>query len=695
MSDKFKSTKRCYLIDHHSPQPPAVPLNHLDIAEYDRFFETAHIDSLMYYCKDHWGVTYYDSRVPGARKHAGVPGNWLGRIRRCAAEKDIEFVAYYCIEYDEGAARLFPEWRVQKADGTPLIRDDIYAKWSLVCYQTGYRAYAMAQLKEIVEQYRPDALFLDIFGASLCYCGNCRTKFRSRFGYDLPETQEGLQAHRGDVSDFLDHNAEEFLDEIRTSLKAIDPSLAITINFACHYPEYIRRMLDYQYSEPLLKDNWFSSAYARDTACGQYPMLAPGEASAVYNYDKPARYICDLSAIAAQGCRVGMYSGSQHIDGTLEYEEARRLGSAYAELAKLEPWFTGTRRPVNCVGIIQSDISKSAGPDTFVADAILRMKRHSPHTEAILGAMIACEQAKIPYTILPENKVTEEALCEHELILLPEVYVVKPGLARALEAYVHSGGKIIISGRTGTRDNNLKALTHCAVENLTGCRYITEHGEYRQNDWSAYLKARRPEVFQGLLAVTTPPVSEFFIETEPVAAEVLADLVLPCIACSPTEWINWWSPPPGRETAIPAVAVNRLGQGSVIYLAFDYFTMSARETFRDSADFFGDLLRFLDIRPAVRNRTDTPHLLRTAFFEEEDCFQIHQLSTIPNRYQGETIPVDGGTLAFASPVYEACTVYPEHRKLRVTENRGIWHVELPAFTQQQMIICKKGEKDLS
>ena len=53
MSDKFKSTKRCYLIDHHSPQPPTVPLNRLDIAEYDRFFETADIDSLMYYCKDH------------------------------------------------------------------------------------------------------------------------------------------------------------------------------------------------------------------------------------------------------------------------------------------------------------------------------------------------------------------------------------------------------------------------------------------------------------------------------------------------------------------------------------------------------------------------------------------------------------------------------------------------------------------
>lgn len=689
MSDKFKSTKRCYLIDHHSPQPPTVPLGHLDIAEYGRFFETADIDSLMYYCKDHWGAVYYDSKVPGACKHAGVQGDWVGAVRQCAAQKGIEFVAYYCIEYDEGAARRFPEWRVRKADGTPLIRDDIYAKWSLVCYQTGYRAYALAQLKEIVENYRPDALFLDIFGASLCYCENCRAKFRSRFGYDLPETQEGLQAHRGDVTAFLDRNAEEFLEEIRTALKAIDPKLAITINFACHYPDHIRRMLDYQYSEPLLKDNWFSSVYARDTAEGQYPMLAPGEASAVYNYDKPARYICDLSAIAAQGCRVGMYSGSQHIDGTLEHEEARRLGSAYAELAKMEPWFTETRRPVRCVGIIQSDVSKSAGPDDFVADAILRMKRHSPHTDAILGAMVACEQAKVPYTVLPESRAAEGSLAEYGLILMPEVYVVKPALADALESYVRSGGKLIVSGRTGTRDESLAPLSACAVERLTGCRYKTGHEEYRQNDWSAYIKARDPENFRGLLSVTTPPVSEFFVETEPVSAETLADFVLPCVACSPTEWINWWSPPPGAATAIPAVTENRLGNGSVIYLAFDYFTMSARETYRDSGDFFRDLLRILDIRPLVRNRTDIPNILRTAFFEEEDCYQIHQLSTLPNRYQGETMPVDGGSLIFTVPLAEAYTVYPKRRKLAVAEKENAWEVELPAFTQQQIIICKK------
>lgn len=310
MSEKFKSTRRCYLIDHHSPQPPIVPLGNMNIDEYADFFEAADIDSLMVYCKDHWGVTYYDSQVPGAQKHEGVQGDWIREKRSMCEEKEIEFVAYYCIEYDEGAARRFPQWRARQADGTPLIRDDLYAKWSVMCCQTGYREYALQQLEEIIANYHPDSLFLDIFGTSLCYCDSCRARFLKEYGYALPESQEDIHAHKSDIVAFLDRNTEEFFRELDCRLKKIDPTLAITINFACHYPEQVRKLLDYQYSEPLLKDNWFSSAYARDTAVGQYPMLAPGEASAVYNYDKPEQYICDLSSIAAQGCRVGMYSGA-------------------------------------------------------------------------------------------------------------------------------------------------------------------------------------------------------------------------------------------------------------------------------------------------------------------------------------------------------------------------------------------------
>ena len=45
MSEKFKSSFRGYLIDHHSPAPPIVSFDKLDMAEYERFYEEAGINS--------------------------------------------------------------------------------------------------------------------------------------------------------------------------------------------------------------------------------------------------------------------------------------------------------------------------------------------------------------------------------------------------------------------------------------------------------------------------------------------------------------------------------------------------------------------------------------------------------------------------------------------------------------------------
>lgn len=689
MSKKYTATRRCYLIDHHSPQPPDVLLHNLDIKEYDAFFETAGIDSLMVYCKDHWGVTYYPSEVPGAQKHLGVEGDWIRDVSRLLREKDIEFVAYYCIEYDEGAARKFPEWQVKQADGSPLIRDDEFAKWSLCCYQTGYREYCLSQLEEIVKNYAPDSLFLDIFGASLCYCSQCRSKFASVYHYPLPENQVDILEHKADILKFLNKNAEDFLAELKRRVKAIDPALAVTINFSCHYPQELRDMLDYQFSEPLLKDNWFSSAYARDTAVGQYPILAPGEASQVYNYSSVNEYICDLSSIAAQGCRVGMYSGSQHFDGTLDFEEARRLGAVYRELEKMEPYFEG-RTPVKCAGILQSDLSMAVNIPSLEADAILRMKHHNPHQNAVLGAMQLCERAKIPYMVLPERTLDKELLGQFDLLLLPEVFVIEKETADLLAEFAENGGTLISSGQSGLFSADSKKLSVSSIAGLTGASECVIHTEYAANRWSAYLKNTGLEEFSGLLSCTTPPVSEHFIETAPDKdTDILLTFVLPCVACDAEHWVNWWSPPPGPNTDFPALIRKRSGKGSTYYMAFDFFTMASSESFQYPHELFADMIKRERITPAVRNITDTPDLIRTAYFETEDSYIIHQISMLPKRFHGDALPVSGGILELDRKLTRAEQVYPESVLLEYQVKNNKTVISLPDFTLQQMIICKK------
>ena len=40
------------------------------------------------------------------------------------------------------------------------------------------------------------------------------------------------------------------LDEMKAQLKSIDPDLAISVNFASHYPKSLRDKLDYIFTEP-------------------------------------------------------------------------------------------------------------------------------------------------------------------------------------------------------------------------------------------------------------------------------------------------------------------------------------------------------------------------------------------------------------------------------------------------------------
>ena len=157
--------------------------------------------------------------------------------------------------------------------------------------------------------------------------------------------------------EFLEGCAKGMLQDILDTVKGIDSDIKVTINFAALYNKEIQDMLDYQFTEPWA-GNWLSAAYARDTAPGQYPQLGPGDVSEVYNYQPESRYILAAAQIAAQGCRVFIYSGSQHPDGTLEHEEAKRVGAAYREIQKFEQYLS-QRKVVADIGIIQSDTASN------------------------------------------------------------------------------------------------------------------------------------------------------------------------------------------------------------------------------------------------------------------------------------------------------------------------------------------------
>ena len=114
--------------------------------------------------------------------------------------------------------------------------------------------------------------------------------------------------------------------------------------------------------------------------------------------------------------------------------------------------------------------------------------------------------------------------------------------------------------------------------------------------------------------------------------------------------------------------------------------MASTEEYRDTNALFDDLLRLLQVKTVLKNETGIPGILRTAFFEDGGSYQIHQISTVPNRYRGEVFPVSGGIITSQMPVTSARLVYPEEKELQVTKENGVWRIQMPEFEIQQLAI---------
>ena len=124
-------------------------------------------------------------------------------------------------------------------------------------------------------------------------------------------------------------------------------------------------------------------------------------------------------------------------------------------------------------------------------------------------------------------------------------------------------------------------------------------------------------------------------------------------------------------------------------MAFDFFTMASLDSFQYPHELFSDLLKHEKITPAVRNITETPDVIRTAYFETEDSYIIHQISMVPKRFHGDAFPVSGGTLELDRTISQAELVYPECATLEQHMENNKTVISLPAFSLQQIIVCKK------
>ena len=135
-------------------------------------------------------VAYYPSKfeLQYRAKYLGDQ-DFFKRVSDMAREEGIVVVAR--MDINRATKEFFeahPDWFCRRKNGEPILSNDRYFS----CINSGYYKEFIPQvLEEIIERYHPagftDNSWKGLERNTICYCENCKKKFKAERGLDLPE----------------------------------------------------------------------------------------------------------------------------------------------------------------------------------------------------------------------------------------------------------------------------------------------------------------------------------------------------------------------------------------------------------------------------------------------------------------------------------------------------------------------------
>lgn len=675
---------RGYIVDHHSPDPPAITYENFDPDQWFRLYEESDLDHVWVFCKGHHGEAYYPTRV--GHMHPGLKIDFVKAFSERLRQKGIAFHAYYCIGFDDWAVLNHPEWALLDEEGKnrrvePGENPHSRGQFHWTCVNTPYRQYALEQLTEIVKGYNPDGIFLDIIGQPLCYCNYCAGLYRSRYGHEIPRSAAADRLWR-ETGEFLYQTTQlGFVKDALATVRALGSKAAITINGGhLGFPSELMDLLDYTFAEPFAGD-YLSAMFARGT--GKLPQIGPGLVAWPYDPSPDSIFKVESAMIAAQNCRVFMYSETMRQDGTLDPLWFREMGAGYREIESIQPYLVD-RDSIPCVAIVFSE--KTRFNDRVDVPTVLK------------GAMEAAAYSQLPSDILPDRRLTAENLAAYQAVILPEVTCLSPGDAEVLGRFVESGGLLIATGLTGTKQANGQLRSDFALADVIGCDFGSILETYKNNLWGSYLNRGDDKIWEALPDTTLAVQAPFVVVKPRPGTRILATHILPATTWSKDadeneqSWVNWEPPPPAKSTEFPALVEVTHGKGKAVYASFDLYGMVSKD-FQWPLEFHYHLLRAHLKLPPLRVELTNRRGIGTTFYRKRRKHElvVHQVNRTVSLLRGSANPVSGGKLILNESFFRpaACRqVHPAKQELKMVRRGSSVEVELPEVDIHSVIVLE-------
>lgn len=652
MGNWLETTFRKLHLDYHQPPWMERVADAFSIEEARSQalrFKSAGVEAVEFFAYDHYGHAFYPSEI--AIVHPNLCADYTGLMSEALKEQGIKTILYLNALTSVHLDMLRPEWMRMSEDGTMPRGGWLHQDASHICISSGYMSeYFIPLLQEAIEWYQPDAVWIDS-GSWLvevpCSCANCRRLYATETGRELPQGPAPHPSKELDCPEWLNWRLwrrgqiATYIRELVVAVKSISPSTLVAEN----------NLGKYYLGVPALKDgkgdrwltpkelgvDWLSCDPVHFGANHEMILSREGRYQATtglpfdymnerfhgwgeWQMRAPTDWKLESATMMAVGARC-FFADQPYPDGTLEPAVYDDLKEVFQFVQERERHTLGTA-PQAEVAVLASLPSQLFGPtagaewgrDSWGSLPLSRKDR-------VDGVAQMLGEAGIPYLIYDEATLRER-LDEQKLVIVADQCLMEDATIRALEQYAEAGGRLLVTGRSGLWNEWGERRSEDPFAALLGMR--------RDGELPAplhYWKAGHDLPIERKYEDVKLQVWGTAMQTELVTASSLAVLFEPldCVWRDGVKTKEHWqhyttvgAAPPGASQAGTAVAEHRFGQGAVLYLSSDLFSLYHLEGHRLTREW---LWRCLDrIYPvSVRKiSVDKPLHVEVSLMEGQD-----------------------------------------------------------------------------
>jgi hypothetical protein len=560
--------ENCYtrlLIDNHISEDDPGSMTRFDPSRYVSLVKKAGVEASMVYACDHNGNCYYPTRV--GHMHQNLAGRDIfGETVSLLRSEGIYPIAYYTSIYHNHSAKNHPAWRMQDIAG---VQHSGRYWWS--CPNSAdYAAFTEAQVGEIIN-YDVDGIFIDMtFWPVICCCPNCRAKFRSLTGREIPETIDWNDPTWIAFQRFREQSMVTFCEELTSFIKS---KKDITVTFQ---------------NSPIIFGWSFGQTPGIANACdyasgdfygGKYQHILGAKILSAASAKQPFEYMtsrcidltdhtsmkseetlrCEAATTLASG---GAYFFIDAInpDGTLMDSVYERLGRVSTSLASITAKMK-EHRPVLTADTglyfsMSSLIDPAANGQALRGLPAAFISTSTPGYEEMLGTSILLTKNHRPFIVV---RNAEGDLSRLTTLIVNNAQVLSADEENKIRDFVNQGGTLIATGLTSLMRPDGSGTGLFALEDVLGVSYTGKMSK-RVN----YLELPGEEAY---VSCSSPAP---YIRLS--GAEQLAGLAEPLFdPDDPVKYASIHSNPPGGPSVYPGLTIHPYGKGRAIYLAPSLF----------------------------------------------------------------------------------------------------------------------------